>query len=61
MIKEMNHIIEKARKHALSEIEKYGLPPLFLFNSAFEVGQELAEKLDVDKEFEEGLKTIPLL
>ena len=46
---EMKEVIKKAEEFALSEIEKYGLPPKFLFLSASEHGLRLAKKLKVDE------------
>ncbi len=43
-------LIEKIRKYALSEIEKYNLPLKEHFEAANQKGQELAEKLSADKE-----------
>jgi len=46
----MNEIIEKARQYALSEIEKYSSPKIEHFELSNVKGQEIAEKLRVDKD-----------
>jgi len=45
----MKDIINKAKQLALEEITKYDIP-LFLFNSSNEHGQEIAIKLNADKD-----------
>ena len=45
----MKEMVKKAEEFALSEIEKYGLPPKFLFVSASENALRLAKKLNVDE------------
>ena len=47
---EMKEIITKAEEYALEEIEKYGTPKKEHFVLANKKGQELAEKLGVDKD-----------
>ena len=47
---DMKEIIKKAEEFALSEIEKYGTPPKFLFLSASEHALRLAKKLKVDED-----------
>ena len=44
----MKKIIQKAEEYALTEIEKYGLPPKFTFDAANTKGEELAKKLNAD-------------
>jgi len=46
----MEDIIEKAKAWALEEIEKHDHPSLMNFDTANEKGQELAEKINADKD-----------
>ena len=42
-------LIKESRKYAISEIEKYGSPPMILFEIAEKKAIELAEKFNADK------------
>jgi hypothetical protein len=46
----MEKIINKAEEFALSEIEKYGTPKMEHFRLSIKKGQELAEKLEAEKD-----------
>lgn len=46
----MKEIIEKAREWALKEIKENGSPSIEHFNLSNDKGQEIAEKLDADKD-----------
>jgi len=46
----MKELIQKAREWALQEIEKNGSPSIIHFDLSNNKGQELAEKLDADKD-----------
>jgi hypothetical protein len=45
---EINQIVKEAREYAVSEIEKYGLPPLILFEIAEENAIRLSKEFDAD-------------
>lgn len=49
-MKKTDNIIKEADNWARKEIEKYGYPPLALYEIANKKGQELAEKNGADKE-----------